>query len=281
MTGRERGFLLLRSQLGDPERKPLTQVQLRHLRERVRNGPRTMESRDLEAADLMALGYDMDFAQRIVRLLSEEGALDRYLAWGESLGCVPITQVSDNYPMRVMICLGGDAPGCLWAKGDLSILAGEKIALVGSRDLQIPNAQFAQQVGLFAAENDLILVSGNARGADRIAQDTCLAHGGRVISVVAEPLRQQPLRDGVLYLAEEDFDGAFTAQRALSRNRVIHCLGATTYVAQCNYRKGGTWDGSMKNLKNGWSTLRCFDDGSEASRELEAQGAILVTEPSY
>ena len=193
MTGRERGFLLLRSQLGDPARKPLTQAQLRHLRERVRNGPRTMESRDLEVADLMALGYDMDFAQRIVRLLSEEEALDRSLAWGESQGCVPITQVSDNYPMRVMICLGGDAPGCLWAKGDLSILEGEKIALVGSRDLQIPNAQFAQQVGLFAAENDLVLVSGNARGADRIAQDTCLAHGGRVISVVAEALRQQPL----------------------------------------------------------------------------------------
>ena len=279
MNGRERGFLLLRSQLGDPNRKPLTQAQLRNLRERVRKGPRVTDTRELEVADLMALGYDWDFAQRMVQLLSQEAALDRYLAWGESLSCVPIAQVSAHYPKRVLICLGGDAPGCLWAKGDLSLLEGEKIALVGSRDLQIPNAQFARQVGLFAAENDLVLVSGNARGADRTAQEACLAHGGRVISVVAEPLRQQPLQDGILYLAEEDFDGSFTAQRALSRNRVIHCLSATPYGAQCSYRKGGTWDGSMKNLKNGWSTLRCFDDGSPASRELEAMGAILVREP--
>ena len=276
MTGRERGFLLLRSQLGDPERKPLTQAQLRDLRERVRKGPRVREARELETADLMALDYDMDFAQRVVQLLSEEAALDRYLAWGESLGCVPIAQVSDRYPVRVLSCLGGDAPGCLWAKGDLSILTGEKIALVGCRDLQIPNAQFAKQVGRFAAEQELVLVSGNARGADKVAQEACLDYGGRVISVVADELENQRYHDKILYLSEEGFDLGFSAQRALSRNRVIHCLPAAVLVAQCTYGKGGTWDGTTQNLAKGWSGVCCFSDGSRAMTELSQRGAQLL-----
>lgn len=276
MTGRERGFLLLRSQLGDPKRKPLTQAQLRTLRERVRSAAPTRAYGELEVEDLTALGYREDVAAHIVGLLKEEDTLDRYLDWGARQGCAPIAQTSDCYPMRALVCLGGDAPGCLWAKGDLSILEGDKIALVGSRDLGISNAQFARRVGEYAAENDLVLVSGNARGADQTAQEACLANGGKVISVVADELYRQRERERVLYLSEEDFDAHFSARRALSRNRIIHCLGNTTFVAQCGYRKGGTWDGAVNNLKNGWSTLRCYDDGSPAMRELEDLGAILI-----
>ena len=36
---------------------------------------------------------------------------------------------------------------------------------------------------------------------------------------------------------------------------------------------GGTWDGSVKNLRFGWSPLYIFDDGSESAGLLEQMGA--------
>lgn len=276
MTGRERGFLLLRSRLGDPARRPLTQAQLRELRQRVIHSSLSWEDRELMPEDILALGYDGAYADRIQNLLSDDALLDRYLLRAARQGCVPVTRVSESYPGRVWMCLGGEAPGTLWAKGDLSLLQMDKVALVGSRDLSIQGAVFASKVGEYAARCGFALVSGNARGADRVAQEACLEWGGKVIAVVADRLDSQQPRENVLYLAEEDFDGEFSPQRALSRNRIIHSLGNTTFVAQCAYRKGGTWDGSEHNLKNGWSTLRCLRDGSEAMKALEEMGAELI-----
>jgi len=127
-----------------------------------------------------------------------------------------------------------------------------------------------------AAERGLVLVSGNARGADRAAQEACLAAGGQIVSIVADELGKQMLRKNVLYISEDGFDEPFSAQRALSRNRLIHALGRTVFVAQSSLRKGGTWAGTVNNLQSSLSTVACFRDGSEASKELERLGAYLV-----
>ena len=159
------------------------------------------------------------------------------------------------------------------------MLSTPAIALVGSRDLSEPNRRFAETVGVYAADHGLTLVSGNARGADKTAQEACLRAGGRVISIVADELQKYPLRRNVLYLSEEGYDLPFSSFRALSRNHVIHALGQLTFVAQCTMGTGGTWDGSLKNLRNSWSPLFCFDDGSPATTELEQMGANLIGLP--
>ena len=122
-----------------------------------------------------------------------------------------------------------------------------------------------------------MLVSGNARGADRAAQNSCLEQGGKVISIVADELWKQPKRENMLYISEDGFEEAFSAQRALSRNRVIHALGLKTFVAQSGLKTGGTWDGTVKNLRMNWSPVFCFDDGSEAMELLFQMGAGSVT----
>ena len=48
------------------------------------------------------------------------------------------------------------------------------------------------------------------------------------------------------------------------------------FVAQSSLGKGGTWDGTVKNLRFGWSPVACFRDGSEAAAQLEQMGAYLV-----
>ena len=274
MNPKEKGFLLLTSHLGDPGRRPLTQAQLRQLAIRARLMDAPEEERELEQKDLVALGYGREMAQRILDLLQEEDVLDHYLS--AARGCVPIPRCSDAFPALLRQRLGDETPGCLWARGDVSLLKKPAVSLVGSRDLKENNKAFAAAVGSMAAENGLVLVSGNARGADRTAQEACLAAGGQVISVVADDLTAHPERDRVLYLSEDGYGESFSAQRALSRNRIIHALGQITFVAQASQGKGGTWGGTVKNLRHGWSTVACFRDGSPASLELERQGAYLL-----
>lgn len=277
MTPREAGFLLLTSHLGNPERCPLTTPQLRILIASARIMDAPEEERELNARDLTALGYTEGSARRILSLLGDGALLERYLQKGRRLGCLPITRLSPAYPRSLRHRLELDAPGCLWAKGDTGLLQEPAISLVGSRELEAPNREFAREVGQQAAKQGYVLISGNARGADREGQSACLAAGGQVISVIADNLAEKSRETGILYLSEEDFDASFSTPRALRRNRAIHALGRAVFVAQCSLETGGTWAGTMANLRVGYSPVFCYDDGSEASHRLEQAGACLVT----
>lgn len=276
MNPRERGFLLLASHLGNPERKVLTMAQLRNLAGRIQGANPPEKERALSAGDLTTLGYSPEQADRILSLLDDGPLLERYLLRGNRMDCVPVTRVSEHYPAIVRRRLGLDSPGCLWVKGDPALLEAPGIALVGSRELLPENREFAREVGRQAARQGLVLVSGNARGADRAAQDACLEAGGRVVSIVADQLEHYPLRSRITFVSEDGFDLGFSAQRALSRNRVIHALGRMVFVAQARLGRGGTWDGVTRNLRLNLSSVACFRDGSEAMQELEQMGAFLV-----
>lgn len=276
MTARERGFLLLTSHLGNPDRRVLTAAQLRNLARRIQAMEPPEEDRPLTVSDLGTLGYGPEMSGRILSLLSEEELLERYLSRGKRADCIPVTRVSAHYPVIVRQRLGLDSPGCLWVKGDPAMLEEPGIALVGSRDMRPQNLGFAREVGRQAAIQGLVLVSGNARGADRAAQDACLEAGGRVVSIVADELERCAPHSRVTYVSEDGFNLGFSAQRALSRNRVIHALGRMVFVAQARLGRGGTWDGVSRNLRLGFSSVACFRDGSDAMAELEQMGAFLV-----
>lgn len=276
MNAREEGFLLLTSELGVPGRKTLTVPQLRTLAKRVRSADWENTDRDLELSDLVALGYGQEMAQRILVLLEDKALLDYYCQRGKKRGCYPLSRISADYPERLLQTLGLESPGCLWYQGDPELLKLPAVSLVGSRDLLPENRAFAREIGRQAALQGYVLVSGNARGADQTAQNACLEAGGKVISVVADALAEHSPKENVLYISEDDFDSPFSAQRALSRNRVIHALGKYTFVAQCGYQTGGTWDGTVTNLRFGYSPVYCFADGSPAQQLLCEMGAQTV-----
>ena len=277
MTGPERGFLLLCSHLGDPERKCLTTAQFRKLTRRVRQSEMIPSDRDLESGDLTSLGYSHEEAQRIVDLLSEEERLDHYLRRAERAGCHVLTLFSGRYPKPLEQRLGDDAPAVLWYRGDPTILERDGIGLAGSRDLLPENAAFAREAGVQAARQNLTLISGNARGADRTAQQGCLESGGSVIAILADSLKTHAPEENCLFLCEDSFDLPFSPIRALSRNRLIHSMGIATLIAQSTLNRGGTWDGSVKNLRFGWTELFCFDDRRESTGRLHQMGAELIS----
>ena len=277
MNAREQGFLLLTSHLGDPERKVLTQAQLRSLFLRVQAADMPKQDRELTCEDVMGLGYDREMAARILELLSQQEQLDWYLKQAAKAGCIPVSRISEQYPFILRKKLGVDCPGCLWMKGDPALLKKPAISLVGSRALRAENAAFAREVGRQAARQGYILISGNAKGADQTAQSACLEAGGQVISIIADSLSDYSADDRILYISEDGFDLPFSGLRALSRNRLIHAMGQITLVTQCNFEKGGTWDGTKNNLKKGYSPVFCFQDGSRGIGALLDRGASPVS----
>lgn len=277
MNPREKGFLLLTSRLGDPDRRPLSLYQLRTLADRVQKYDQNNPDGTLDFDDLLRIGMDRTAARKILMLLEDEALLRHYVSNGLCGNCVPITRVTEGYPLLLRQRLGLDSPGSLWAKGDLSLLERPAVALVGSRDLRPDNRTFAQRAGMEIAAQGLVLVSGNARGADQTAQQAALERGGSIICVVADELWKHPEQKNVLYLSEEGYEEPFSARRALSRNRVIHSLGLITLVAQSALETGGTWDGTARNLRQKLSPVFCFQDNSQACSALEELGAVGIT----
>ena len=182
MTAAELGQLLLCCPLEDGLR-PLTLEQYRSFRRLVRESRKETElDRELTAADLMAIGCGESDAAHILALLERGAALEDALRNWSRQGIGLCAEQSADYPAELRVRLGSDAPAVLFLMGDRAILRKPAVGVVGSRDLTPQGEAFAKAVGRMAAQKGWALVSGNARGADRTAQEACLRAGGTVIA---------------------------------------------------------------------------------------------------
>ncbi len=252
--------MLLCCQLGQTV-QPLSPKEFNRLSEELRLYPQI---------DMDALGYSPRICQRVQALLEREEALWAYVRAVPEIQ--PIWPGHALYPLRLEL-LQEEMPPVLFCKGDPDLLLGEHISVVGSREPAEANAAFARALGERIAEEGFTLVSGNARGIDTIAQEACLAAGGKVVAFVPDMLKKYPERKNVLYLSDEGYDRFFTAQRALRRNIYIHGLGKLCFVAQCAKTAGGTWQGSADNLRHGRSPLYLYSDGTAGADALLRLGA--------
>lgn len=275
MTGAEMGFLLLASHLGDPERKPLSPARLAALRRHMRLVGEKPPDGEVDEEFLRRIGCEESLTKQILQLLGQSALAERYVTAAEKRGYFCLTRRSTQYPRALIAAMGDHAPSVLWLWGDRSILDHQKVALVGSRDAEADSINFAASVGLAAAKQGYTLISGGARGADRAGQEACLQAGGSVIVVLPDSLldKYRP-RKGLLYICEDSYDMAFSSQRALSRNHIIHSLGLCTFVAQCGF-SGGTWSGTIANLKRNFMPVYAYE-GCRSLHLLQDLGATAI-----
>ena len=255
------GYLLLCSKLGQQGRKPLSHKDFHKF---------LSLNTDLNGAALHPR------CPKALPQLVEDHALMQQYAKRRPADIIALILPDSRYPQIVKERLRDEAPGILWCKGNLSLLEMPAISVVGSRDPSPQAAEFTRLVGQMAARQGFVLVSGNAGGTDTLAQNACLEAGGYVISVVADSLLDKQTHDRILYMSEDDYDQSFSGARALSRNQVIHAMGQRTFVSQSGWGRGGTYSGTYRNLKNGWSPVYMHNDGSIAATEFAALGASLM-----
>lgn len=74
-------------------------------------------------------------------------------------------------------------------------------------------------------------------------------------------------------------DAGFNTGIAMMRNRYIYAQSVGTVVVKSDYKKGGTWNGAMDNLKNNWCNEFCWDNAAYAGNTtLIKNGAIPIDE---
>ena len=127
------------------------------------------------AADLAReLALPPDDAERVVRLLDRSGRLALELEGLFSRGLWAVTRADEQYPAKLRDTLKHQAPTVLFGAGEIQLLRGGGMAVIGSRNIDEAGTAFAQEVGRKAAAVRLPVVSGGARGTDRLAMGAAL-----------------------------------------------------------------------------------------------------------
>jgi len=290
MTEDGQAVLLLCSTLALPQSdsapKPLSRTEWNDLARAIRDSRLERPGALLGAtsADVSReLAISETFSQRI-RLLLDRGAqlaIERERL--ASRGIWALTRADERYPARLKERLKALAPPVLFGAGTLETLNRTSLAVVGSRDVDEAGAAFAATLGRLCAESQLSVVSGAARGVDRMAVEGALGHGGRAVAVLADSLeeflKRRDVRDPVLderltVLTPSHPASRFTAAAAMGRNKLIYGLGSWAVVVSSALDAGGTWAGATENLSAGWTPLfvRDGDEAPEGNRALIEKG---------
>ncbi|MFL6780823.1 MAG: DNA-processing protein DprA [Sphingomicrobium sp.] len=175
--------------------------------------------------------WTRDQAEREIAAVEKAGA--RYLAIGQGL-----------YP-RLLAELD-DAPPLLTASGNLSLLDRLAVAIVGARNASAAACRFARGLAYDLGSENVVVVSGLARGIDSAAHDGALETG--TIGIVAGGIdvyyppeneeRQKALYERGLVLAEMPPGTEPRSRHFPYRNRIIAGVSAGTVVVEAAPRSG-------------------------------------------
>ncbi|MCW3798849.1 DNA-processing protein DprA [Sphingomonas sp. BN140010] len=173
-----------------------------------------------------------------------EAAALREVERVEQLGARYVLAGQGLYP-RALAEVDG-APPILIARGDLSLLDRSLVAIVGARNASAAACRFARTLAHDLAREDVVVVSGLARGIDAAAHVGAL--DGGTIGVIAGGIDvfyppeneelQREMGERGLVLAEMPPGTEPRARHFPHRNRIIAGLSAGTVVVEAAPRSG-------------------------------------------
>ncbi len=204
--------------------------------------------REVDRRWLEAANFPSEMISRLLAPLDGESGrrLERDMEWVSQPGHALVTLWDDGYPPR----LAGiaDAPPVLFIRGDPAALAGEQIAIVGSRKMTAMGRRAAQELAAGICRAGITVTSGLALGIDGAAHRGALEAGGRTIAVLAcgcdqiYPARHRRLGEEVaaagavvseLPLGTPPWPGNFPR-----RNRIVTGLSRGTVVVEAALGSG-------------------------------------------
>jgi len=174
----------------------------------------------------------------------------------EAAGITALLIGSEGYPALLSQIQG--APPVLFCAGPTKLLTHTSIGMCGSRAASDEGLRVATACGEVAAELDMTVVSGYARGVDMATHVAALKGGGRTIIVLPEGIRRFRVKRGefsdswdprrVLAVSQFSPTQPWAASAAMARNSVILGLGMALIVVEAG-EKGGTLNAGMRALE--------------------------------
>ncbi len=232
-------------------------------------------------------GLTVDLAGRVVGLLDRATAMAFELDRLEQAGISTLTPSDEAYPARFVERLGPKAPPVLHAAGDVGLLGRPGLGVVGSRDVDPEGAEVARAAAERGARLGLAVVSGGARGVDRLAMGGAYQAGGAVVGVLADSLartlrspdvRRAVLGGSTVLCTPYGPDAPFSPGNAMGRNKLIYAQSSVTLVVASDLDTGGTWSGAVEAIKDGIGRVAVWRGAGEGpgNAAIEARGAVAV-----
>lgn len=179
-------------------------------------------------------------------LATDESLLESYIDNLNSAKITCITAISKYYPDKLKYLK--DSPLILFAKGDLSLLSGPAVAIVGTRT---PTAYGRETTSLYAeklAKNGFTIVSGLASGVDKFAHEGALKVHGKTIAVLGGGFNNiypamntnlaKTIAEQGLLLSEYRPSVFATKYTFPVRNRIISGLSDAVLITEAGLKSG-------------------------------------------
>ena len=289
IDGNTQMILLLTVSFGKADKrgvKPLTGLEWHRLAGVL--GNRRVEPRallDEKPQDLLHGWVDKTVSlPRLSSLLERGLVLSVALEKWERAGLWVIASSDRDYPTRLQERLKEKCPPVMFGCGSKGLLADGGIAVVGSRDADAENLEFAEKLGGDVAACERVVVSGGSRGIDQKAMFGALEGRGNVVGVLSDGLfaaassakyRDFLLSGNLTLVSPFNPESRFHVSKAMDRNKCIYCLSDGAVVVTSAFGKGGTWNGATECLEADWVPVSVKDYGSTGpgNTELVKKGA--------
>lgn len=199
-----------------------------------------------------------------------------------------IPYTSAHYPERLKQLF--DPPAVLYAKGDMSILHAERtIAVIGSRVATSYSENALKLLLPPLVKQQFVIVSGLAKGADRLAHEATIRYGGKTIGVLGNGLfHSYPKENDELYRYMAEHQLVVTEYPPYmgvkkwhfpARNRIISGLSEALLVTEAKL-KSGTLITTELALEQGKDVFvvpgNIFSEQSRGTNKLIKEGAIPI-----
>ena len=204
-------------------------------------------------------------------------------------GVAVITLEDPAYPERLRNT--NDPPLYLYAKGDVSVLNGQAVAIVGTRTPTYYGLSVTHRIAYGLASAGLTVVSGMARGIDTRAHKGALAAKGNTVAVLAcgidvayppenKGLMEQ-ISDSGTVVTENPFGTQPESGYFPARNRIISGLSLGTVIIEAA-EDSGSLITAQYALKEGRRLFAVPGNigtpNSRGTNTLIKEGAVLVEE---
>lgn len=173
-------------------------------------------------------------------------ALDSSIENMQKNGIEILTIFSENYPEKLINL--PDRPLILYAKGDLSLLEKQGIAIVGTRSPSSYGKMITEKFAGELAESGLVIISGLCYGVDEIAHRKTLEVGGKTIAVVGSGFKyiypavntalSEEIAENGLLLSE--YYPSFRSRKYSfpKRNRIVAGLSDGVLITEASFKSG-------------------------------------------
>jgi DNA processing protein len=256
---------------------------------------RLARSKNLSSINLFNLlesfGSSLESVERINELpqnkiiLSSLEEIEKEISRAEKFGAKIITFFDEDYPQILKEI--PDQALILTVKGDLNLFTKNAIAVVGSRNASLNGINFAKKIASDLAQNDIITISGLARGIDSATHEASYKNG--TIAVIAGSIDNiYPKENTRLYekifetgliITEMPFGAPPRPENFIQRNRIISGLSLGTVVIEAGLKSGSLTTARFA-LEQGREVFAMpgfpLDPRSQGSNRLIKDGAKLI-----